>query len=192
MNTYCCSVATSRRIACWTCHVGCGNVPQSTMTDVSPARPATLRIRDLETNKSAILLVLWPVRTEIQRNFGRTFYFQVLYAKLGSTEVQRDWNNPNWAAGLFGGQGGFKPEEIRDSMLAPSYLWYNGTSCVFVLDQVPEQGNSAYEFGLPNRWVDSCSGLCRPKIMGPLDAESGTLSIEGGCLEIQSGTFTIG
>ena len=34
-------------------------------------------IRDLETNKSAILLLFWPVRTKIQRIFGRTFYFQV-------------------------------------------------------------------------------------------------------------------
>ena len=59
-----------------------------------------------------------------------------LYAKLNSTEMARDWGNPVWAQGMFGGQGGYKPEEIRQANVTPTYHWYNGTSQVYATGQV--------------------------------------------------------
>ncbi len=78
------------------------------------------------------------------------------FAKLNSTEVERDWTHPNWAQGLFGGQGGYKPEEIRDMLLIPAYQWYDGTSRVYVLGEVATlNANGQYEFGVPNGDVAS-------------------------------------
>lgn len=78
------------------------------------------------------------------------------FAKLNSTEVERDWTHPNWAQGLFGGQGGYKPEEIRDMLLIPAYQWYDGTSRVYVLGEVATlNANGQYEFGAPNGDVAS-------------------------------------
>lgn len=77
------------------------------------------------------------------------------YAKAGTTtEIERNWNQPVWAGGLLGGQGGFKPEEIRAANLIPSYRWYDGTSQVYVLGQSPPQNaDGEYELGLPNGTV---------------------------------------
>lgn len=74
-----------------------------------------------------------------------------MFAKLNSTEVERNWAHPAWAQGLFSGQGGYKPEEIRDMFLIPTYRWYDGTSRVYALGQVATQNaNGQYEFGVPN------------------------------------------
>lgn len=78
------------------------------------------------------------------------------FAKLNSTEVERNWTHPNWAQGLFGGQGGYKPEEIRGMNLVPSYRWFDGTSRVYALGQVANlNANGQYEFGVPNGDVAS-------------------------------------
>ena len=79
------------------------------------------------------------------------------YAKLGfSTEVERNWEHPHWAQGLFGGQGGYKPEELRDSNLEPTYAWFDGTSNVYALGQVITQNaDGLYEMGEPNGDVNS-------------------------------------
>jgi hypothetical protein len=85
------------------------------------------------------------------------------FAKLNSTEIERDWTNPNWAQGLFGGQGGFKPEEIRDMFMIPTYRWYDGTSRVYALGQVAAlNGNGQYEFGVPNGDVASPDAKIHP------------------------------
>lgn len=85
------------------------------------------------------------------------------YAKLNSTEVERNWMNPNWAQGLFGGQGGYKPEEIRGMFLVPSYRWYDGTSRVYALGQVAAiNTNGQYEFGVPNGDVASTGAKIYP------------------------------
>jgi hypothetical protein len=79
-----------------------------------------------------------------------------MFAKLNSTEVERNWSHPAWAQGLFGGQGGFKPEEIRDIFLIPTYRWYDGTSRVYALGQVATLNTDGqYEFGVPNGDVAS-------------------------------------
>lgn len=79
------------------------------------------------------------------------------YAKLGfSTEVERNWEHPHWAAGLFGGQGGYKPEEIRASNLVPTYAWFDGTSNVYASGQVITQNaDGYYAMGQPNGDVNS-------------------------------------
>ena len=79
------------------------------------------------------------------------------YAKLGqSTEVERNWMHPHWAAGLFGGQGGYKPEELRDSNLVPTYEWFDGTSLVYAAGQIITQNAGGYyAMGVPNGDVNS-------------------------------------
>lgn len=87
------------------------------------------------------------------------------FAKLNSTEIRRDWTDPWFDSNLFGGQGGFKPEEIRESMITPVYKWYDGTSRVYALGQqpIPREGDPIiYEFGLPNGWVDTEGAFISP------------------------------
>lgn len=85
------------------------------------------------------------------------------YAKLNSTEVERNWTNPKWAQGLFGGQGGYKPEEIRAMNLVPTYQWYDGTSRTYVLGQVATiNTNGQYEFAAPNGGVASAGAKLYP------------------------------
>ncbi len=78
------------------------------------------------------------------------------YAKNLTTEMERDWYTPVWAGGLFGGQGGYKPEEIRQGDVPPTYTWYDQTSDVYVLGQPAVQNDDGeYEFGAPNGTVAS-------------------------------------
>lgn len=73
------------------------------------------------------------------------------YAKVITTEMERDWRVPVWSQGLLGGQGGFKPEETRDSQVVPTYEWYDGTSDVYAIGQVAAQNDAGeYEFGDPH------------------------------------------
>lgn len=86
------------------------------------------------------------------------------YAKLGSsTEVERNWLHPHWAQGLFNGQGGYKPEELRDSHLVPTYAWFDGTSQVYAAGQVITQNtNGYYAMGVPNGAVNSDGAQIHP------------------------------
>lgn len=85
------------------------------------------------------------------------------FAKLNSTEVERNWLHPHWAQGLFGGQGGYKPEEIRDMFITPTYRWYDGTSRVYALGQVAvTNADGQYEFGAPNGDVTSADAKIYP------------------------------
>ncbi len=73
------------------------------------------------------------------------------FAKLGTTEMVRHWDTPYFAQGLFSNQGGFKPEETRASNVIPTYAWYDGTSEVYALGQVPTLNTDGqYAFATPN------------------------------------------
>jgi hypothetical protein len=87
------------------------------------------------------------------------------YAKLQQlgTETRRDWRFPFFAKGLFGGQGGFKPEEIRGVNLIPTYAWYDGTSRVYVLGQAPAQNDRGeFALGTPIGTVSSAGAMIHP------------------------------
>jgi hypothetical protein len=72
------------------------------------------------------------------------------FAKDVSTELARDWLEPEWWPGAFGGQGGWKPGEVRAMNVIPAYRWFDGTSEVYLLGQAPAQNAAGeYEFGLP-------------------------------------------
>ena len=72
------------------------------------------------------------------------------FAKDISTEMERDWLNPFYSPAACGGQGGWKPEEIRDSDVVPTYEWFDGTSEVYNLGQVPTQNaDGEYALGVP-------------------------------------------
>ncbi len=78
------------------------------------------------------------------------------YAKDISTEVSRDWNSPNWSADVLGGQSGYKPGEVRDSQITPTYAWFDGTSRVYALGQMAAQNSAGeYEMAAPNGAVNS-------------------------------------
>ena len=72
------------------------------------------------------------------------------FAKDVSTEMERDWLNPFYSETACSGQGGWKPEEIRESDVIPSYEWFNGTSYVYALGQVAQQNDDGeYALGVP-------------------------------------------
>jgi hypothetical protein len=72
------------------------------------------------------------------------------FAKDVSSEMERNWLNPVYAAGMFGGQGGWKPEEIRQSNVIPTYNWFNGFSQVYALGQTAVQNSDGeYALGIP-------------------------------------------
>ncbi len=53
------------------------------------------------------------------------------YAKGGATEMSRDWRTPVWNAAFCSGQGGFVGEEVKQAMVKPEYVWFDGTSNVY-------------------------------------------------------------
>ena len=72
------------------------------------------------------------------------------FAKDISTEMERDWTNPYYSPAACSGQGGWKPEEIRASNVIPTYRWFDGTSRVYALGQVPDMNaDGEYELGAP-------------------------------------------
>ena len=80
------------------------------------------------------------------------------FAKDVSTEIARDWTNPFYSPTACSGQGGWKPEEVRASNVIPTYKWFDGTSAVYALGQVPPlNADGEYEFGAPNGSVDATS-----------------------------------
>ena len=64
--------------------------------------------------------------------------------------MERNWTTPFWFPGMFSNQGGYKPEEIRQGNVTPTYSWFNGTSYVYVRGQVPPlRPDGMYEFAAP-------------------------------------------
>ncbi|MFI4912155.1 MAG: hypothetical protein ACIAQZ_10865 [Sedimentisphaeraceae bacterium JB056] len=85
------------------------------------------------------------------------------FAKLDSTEMERDWESPVWNPGLFGGQGGYVPEDIREMFVVPTYKWYDGTSRVYAVGEVAQLNPAGqYEFGAPNGWVNTPGAKIHP------------------------------
>ena len=85
------------------------------------------------------------------------------FAKDISTEMVRDWTEPHFSAGACGGRGGWVPGEVRESDVVPSYQWFDGTSQVYVLGQIPtENENGEKAFGVPNGAVDTADAKIYP------------------------------
>ncbi len=85
------------------------------------------------------------------------------FAKDLSTELVRDWFHPHFSATACSGRGGWAPGEIRESNVIPSYQWFDGTSQIYVLGQVPELNASGeYAFGVPNGGVASAGAKLYP------------------------------
>lgn len=78
------------------------------------------------------------------------------FARDMSTELRRDWTVPVWAPSMFGGQGGFKPQEVRASDVTPTYAWYNGTSTIYELGQTAvKNAGGEYETAAPRGSITS-------------------------------------
>lgn len=85
------------------------------------------------------------------------------FAKDISTELERDWTVPHFSTKACGGRGGWLPEEVRDSNVIPTYRWFDGTSEVYVLDQIPnENADGEKAFGVPNGDVASAGAMIYP------------------------------
>ena len=85
------------------------------------------------------------------------------YGKVIATETHRDWTEPHWAQGLYGGQGGFKPTEYKENDLVPTYFWYDGTSYVYKLgDTAVMRPDGLYETASPNGSVTSTNAKIYP------------------------------
>lgn len=85
------------------------------------------------------------------------------FAKDASTEISRDWTNSVYSATALDGQGGWKPAEVRDSNIIPTYQWFDGTSEVYILGQVPALNSSGqYALGLPLGDVTSADAKLYP------------------------------
>ena len=85
------------------------------------------------------------------------------FAKDISTELVRDWTHPHFSSTACGGRGGWVPNEVRASNVIPSYRWFDGTSQVYILGQVPpenEDGEKA--FGIPNGNVNTDNAKIYP------------------------------
>jgi len=85
------------------------------------------------------------------------------FAKDISTEMERDWLQPFYSPAACSGQGGWKPEEIRQSNVVPTYRWFDGTSRVYKLGQVADLNDDGeYELGAPNGSVSSAGAKLYP------------------------------
>ena len=85
------------------------------------------------------------------------------FAKDISTELSRNWLQPHYSPTACNGQGAWVPGEVRASDVTPTYKWFDGTSYVYALGQVPplrEDGMLA--MGVPNGSVDSANAMIYP------------------------------
>lgn len=78
------------------------------------------------------------------------------FAKDISTELVRDWTHPHFSSTACGGRGGWVPDEVRASNVIPSYKWFDGSSEVYILGQIPKENSDGEKaFGIPNGDVNS-------------------------------------
>ena len=85
------------------------------------------------------------------------------FAKDISTELVRDWRHSHFSESACGGRGGWLPEEVRESNVIPTYRWFDGTSEVYNLGQVPgENADGEKAFGIPHGAVDSTDAKIYP------------------------------
>ena len=57
------------------------------------------------------------------------------FGKGGATEISRNWLDPHWNQGLCNGQGAWVGFEDKQSNVVPDYVFFDGTSYVYALDQ---------------------------------------------------------
>ncbi len=137
-------------LTCQDCHLGEDHRVMGRGLDIRPSEIAeqmTCATGDCHTTQPHDE---WRLNNHTARVACQSCHIPV-FAKLGTTEMARHWDTPYFAPGLFSGQGGFKPEETRDSFVVPSYAWYDGTSRVYALGQMPEQNSDGqYALGIPN------------------------------------------
>lgn len=85
------------------------------------------------------------------------------FAKDISTELVRNWTLPHHSDKACGGRGGWVPDEVRGSNLTPAYRWFDGTSEVYNLGQIPtENADGEKQFGIPNGSVESTAAKIYP------------------------------
>jgi hypothetical protein len=85
------------------------------------------------------------------------------FAKDISTELVRDWTHTHFSPKACGGRGGWLPSEVRAMNVLPTYRWFDGTSEVYVLGQVPgDNADGEKEFGVPNGTVNSADAKIYP------------------------------
>lgn len=86
------------------------------------------------------------------------------YAKdAAGTEITRDWRHPEYFQSMFSGQGGYKGLELRGNNLTPVYKWFDKTSDVYALGDVPPiNAGGEYEMGTPRGSVGSSSAQIYP------------------------------
>lgn len=85
------------------------------------------------------------------------------FAKDISTELNRDWLQPHYSPTACNGQGAWVPGEIRASNVTPTYKWFDGTSYVYALGQVPPvRDDGMLSMGVPNGWVDTADAKIYP------------------------------
>jgi hypothetical protein len=85
------------------------------------------------------------------------------FAKDISTELVRDWTHSEFSPKACGGRGGWLPGEVRDMNVIPTYRWFDGTSQVYVLGQIPlENADGEKAFGVPNGAVDAAEAKIYP------------------------------
>jgi len=85
------------------------------------------------------------------------------FAKDISTELNRDWQQPHFSANACNGQGAWVPGEIRASDVTPTYKWFDGTSEVYAMGQVPSaRDDGMLAMGAPNGSVSSAGAKIYP------------------------------
>ena len=85
------------------------------------------------------------------------------FAKDISTEIVRDWTQTHFSEKACGGRGGWLPFEGRASNVTPTYRWFDGTSEVYILGQIPgENADGEKAFGIPHGAVDSAGAKIYP------------------------------
>lgn len=85
------------------------------------------------------------------------------FAKDISSELARDWTHTHYSETSCGGRGGWVPNEKRAMNIVPTYRWFDGTSNVYALGQIPsENEDDSKAFGTPNGAVDSIDAKIYP------------------------------
>ena len=85
------------------------------------------------------------------------------FAKDISTEVGRDWTHTHFSEVACGGRGGWLPEEIRESNVTPTYRWFDGTSEVYILGQIPDENADGEKiFGIAHGDANSADAKIYP------------------------------
>lgn len=102
------------------------------------------------------------------------------FAKGGATEMSRDFRVPVWNPNQLSGQGGFIGEEIKQANVKPEYVWFDGTSYVYNVDEtIQPDAKGVYHMakanGAPFDGKSSIVPIKRHFTVMPLHNESGKM-----------------